>query len=265
MVLSEFQLRQDICEVGRRIYQHGYVASNDGNISFRLNENEVLATPTGVSKGFMTPEMLVKVNMQGKQLAGQLKPSSEIKMHLEIYRQRPDVRAVIHAHPPTATGFAVAGIPLDRCVLPEIIINLGSIPLAAYGTPSTDEVPAAVRKYIGNHDALLLANHGALTAGRDIYNAYYKMESLELFAKISLTARLLGHENVLSAEQVQKLMAIRAKAGVTSSNPGCVDCGACSISPREAPGVTGIPEDELQEIITRVTRSVLDSLGNNKQ
>ncbi|QGP93247.1 Methylthioribulose-1-phosphate dehydratase [Neomoorella glycerini] len=265
MVPSEFQLRQDICEVGRRIYQHGFVASNDGNISIRLNEKEVLATPTGVSKGFMTPEMLVKVNMQGEQLSGQLKPSSELKMHLEIYRQRPDVRAVVHAHPPTATGFAVAGIPLDRCVLPEIIINLGSIPLVAYGTPSTDEVPAAVKEYIGSHDALLLANHGALTVGTDVYNAYYKMESLELFAKISLTARLLGNENVLSAEQVYKLMEIRARAGVTSPNPGCVDCGACSVSTREAPAATGITEEELREIITNVTRRVLTSLGDRKQ
>ena len=140
----------------------------------------------------MNPQMIIKVNMDGEVLSGDLKPSSELKMHLRVYKERPDVRSVIHAHPPTATGFAVAGIPLVRCILPEVIISLGSIPIAEYGTPSTEEIPDAIMKYLTDCDAVLLANHGALTVGTDLFNAYFKMETLEHFAKISLVARQLG-------------------------------------------------------------------------
>jgi len=150
-----------------------------------------------------------------------MKPSSELKMHLDIYQNRPDVVSVIHAHPPTATGFAVAGIPLDRYVLPEIIISLGTIPIVPYGTPSTDEIHLGVREYLHQHDAFLLANHGALTVGSDVFNAYYKMESMEIFAKISLTARLLGNERELNSQQVDKLMLVREKLGVTGKNCFC--------------------------------------------
>jgi len=218
---SEYEIKQDMVEVGRRIYQQGFVASNDGNISVRLNENEVLTTPTGTSKGFMTTDMIIKVTMKGEVLTGTMKPSSELKMHLDIYQNRPDVVSVIHAHPPTATGFAVAGIPLDRYVLPEIIISLGTIPIVPYGTPSTDEIHLGVREYLHQHDAFLLANHGALTVGSDVFNAYYKMESMEIFAKISLTARLLGNERELNSQQVDKLMLVREKLGVTGKNCFC--------------------------------------------
>ncbi len=264
---SEYQIKQDICEVGRRIYTRGFVASNDGNISVRVGENEFLTTPTGVSKGFMTPDMIIKVDMEGRKIAGggNLKPSSEIKMHLDVYKHRPDVRSVVHAHPPTATAFAVAGIPLDKPVLPEIIISLGAVPIAKYGTPSTEEIPLAVREYLDKYDAVLLENHGALTMGTDVYNAFYKMESIEHFAKVSLAARQLGGERELPCPEVEKLLQIREKLGVSGRHPGCVDCGACSISVGEAPAATGIPEDELQEIITRVTQRVLTSLGNRKE
>ena len=163
--MSEQQLRDGIVEVGRRLYARGYVASNDGNISVRLDEARILTTPKSVSKGFMTPEMMVVTDLAGKKISGERDPSSELLMHLEVYRNRPDVRAVVHAHPPLATGFAVAGIPLDRAVLAEVITTLGSIPIAEYGTPSTQELPDAVRQYIKAHDGLLLANHGALTVG----------------------------------------------------------------------------------------------------
>ncbi|MHB1653845.1 MAG: class II aldolase/adducin family protein [Desulfitobacteriaceae bacterium] len=225
---SEYQIRQDMVEVGRRIYQQGFVAANDGNISVRLNDTEVLTTPTGVSKGFMTPDMIIKVNRQGDVIAGKLKPSSELKMHLDVYQHRPDVRSVVHAHPPTATGFAVAGIPLNRFILPEIIISLGAIPIAKYGTPSTDEIPLAVREYLDTHDAFLLANHGALTVGTDVFNAYFKMESMELFAKISLTARQLGSEKELTEHQVTQLIEVREKLGVKGRHPYCLDCGRCA-------------------------------------
>ncbi len=253
---SEFQIKEDICEVGRRIYQNGYVAANDGNITARIGEDEVLTTPTGVSKGFMTPQMIIKVNLKGEVLSGDWKPSSELKMHLRVYRERPDVRSVIHAHPPTATGFAVAGIPLDKCVLPEVIIALGSIPIAEYGTPSTEEIPDAIMEYLTGCDAVLLANHGALTVGTDLFNAYFKMETMEHFAKISLVARQLGNELEIPKAQVEKLMQVREKLGVKGKNPGCQNCGACETSakPNE--------EDSLRELVGQITRRVLSEMNN---
>ena len=197
---AEEQIRADIVEVGRRLYARGFVASNDGNISVRLDETRLMTTPKSVSKGFMTPDMMVIVDYEGRKVAGERDPSSELPMHLEIYRNRPDVNAVVHAHPPLATGFAVAGIPLTRAVLAEVVTTLGSIPIAEYGTPSTPELPAAVRKYIKAHDGLLLANHGAVTCCRTVMSAYYKMETIEHLAKISLVARLLGREHLLSRE-----------------------------------------------------------------
>lgn len=277
---SEYQIKQDIVEVGRRIYQQGFVASNDGNISVRLNAHEVLTTPTGVSKGFMTPDMIIKVNLNGEVISGRLQPSSELKMHLDVYKNRPDVRSVVHAHPPTATGFAVAGIPLDRFVLPEIIISLGAIPIARYGTPSTEEIPLAVREYLQDHDAFLLANHGALTVGSDAFNAYYKMESMELFAKISLTARQLGNEREIPPQQVDKLMEVREKLGVKGRHPHCMNCGRCTCQANQEPEATTaagcgcgstdpvepsnleeIDERQLTEIVAQVTKNILAKIS----
>jgi L-fuculose-phosphate aldolase len=218
---GEEQARRDIIEVGRRLYARGYVASNDGNISIRLDEERILATPTGVSKGFMTPDMLVITDLNGKKLAGERHASSELKMHMAVYQLRPDVRAVVHAHPPLATAFAVAGIPLDRAVLAEVITTLGSIPIADYATPSTAELPAAVSKYIRAHDGVLLANHGALTAGTDVMAAYYKMETIEHFAQISLVARLLGGERMLTRDEVTRLQGLRDTYGIKSPAPIC--------------------------------------------
>jgi L-fuculose-phosphate aldolase len=174
---SETQLRADICEVGRRMYARGYTASNDGNISVRLGPDRLLMTPASVCKGFMSPDMMVITDLDGNKIAGERTPSSEMQMHLEVYRRRPDVQAVVHAHPPIATGFAVAGIPLDRAVLAEVVCTLGSVPIAEYATPSTKELPEAVSKYVQAHDGMLLANHGALTMGKDLFSAYYKMET----------------------------------------------------------------------------------------
>jgi L-fuculose-phosphate aldolase len=220
-VTSESTLRTDIVEVGRRMYARGYTASNDGNISVRLGPDRLLMTPKSVCKGFMTPDMMCITDLEGRKLQGDRDPSSEMLMHLEVYRQRPDAQAVVHAHPPTATGFAVAGIPLDRAVLAEVLTTLGSIPIAAYATPSTKELPEAVRKYIRAHDGMLLANHGALTVGGDLYGAYYKMETIEHFAKISLVARLLGRENLLSREEVTRLQGLRGAYGITAPAPIC--------------------------------------------
>ena len=223
---SESQLRADIVEVGRRLYARGYTASNDGNISLRLDDQRLLMTPRSVCKGFMAPEMLCITDLDGRKLAGERDPSSEMQMHLEVYRQRSDVSAVVHAHPPIATGFAVAGIPLDRAVLAEVVTTLGSVPIAEYATPSTRELPEAVRKYVKAHDGMLLANHGALTLGTDVFAAYYKMETIEHFAHISLVARLLGGERLLSREEVLRLQGLRGSYGIASPAPICPEPAA---------------------------------------
>jgi L-fuculose-phosphate aldolase len=219
----EEQIRADIVEAGRRLYARGYVASNDGNISARLDDTRLITTPKSVSKGFMTPDMMVVVDYDGKKVSGERDASTELPMHLEVYRNRPDANAVCHAHPPLATGFAVAGIPLTRAVLAEVITTLGSIPIAAYGTPSTAELPEAVRRYIKAHDGMLLANHGAVTCGPDVMAAYYKMETIEHFAKISLVARLLGREHLISRDEVERLQGLRGFYGIPSPAPLCTD------------------------------------------
>jgi L-fuculose-phosphate aldolase len=228
--MNEQALRDAIVEVGRRLYARGYTASNDGNISARLDAGRLVMTPRSVCKGFMTPDMMCITDLDGKKLSGERDPSSEMQMHLEVYRQRPDANAVVHAHPPIATGFAVAGIPLDRAVLAEVVTTLGSVPIAEYATPSTKELPEAVRKYVKAHDGMLLANHGALTLGADLFSAYYKMETIEHFAKISLVARLLGGERLLSRDEVDRLQGLRGMYGIVSPAPICEPDG----SPRSA-------------------------------
>ena len=220
---AEEQIRADIVEAGRRLYARGFVASNDGNISCRLDDGRIITTPKSVSKGFMTPDMMVIVDYDGNKVAGDREASTELPMHLEVYRNRPDANAVCHAHPPLATGFAVAGIPLTKAVLAEVITTLGSIPIAAYGTPSTAELPEAVRQYIKAHDGMLLANHGAVTCGPNVMAAYYKMETIEHFAKISLTARMLGGEYLISREEVERLQGLRGFYGIPAPAPLCTD------------------------------------------
>jgi L-fuculose-phosphate aldolase len=272
----EEQIRADIVEAGRRLYARAYVASNDGNISARLDEARLITTPKSVSKGFMTPDMMVIVDYGGKKLAGDRDPSSELPMHLEIYRNRPDVNAVVHAHPPLATGFAVAGIPLTRAVLAEVITTLGSIPIAAYGTPSTSELPEAVRKYIKAHDGMLLANHGAVTCGPDVMAAYYKMETIEHFAKISLVARLLGRERLISREEVERLQELRGVYGIAAPAPLCADPNeassgdqvACQVleSP-SSPGERLVPassDGEIRLTYGELTALIADAVSNLK-
>ncbi len=240
----ESGLRADIVEVGRRLYARAYTASNDGNISVRLGADRLLMTPKSVCKGFMTPDMMCITDLDGRKLQGDRDPSSEMLMHLEVYRQRPDVRAVVHAHPPIATGFAVAGIPLTRAVLAEVLTTLGSIPIAEYATPSTSELPDAVRKYIKAHDGMLLANHGALTVGVDLLSAYYKMETIEHFAKISLVARLLGREHLIAREEVERLQELRGTYGIKAPAPICADPATI---PAAVPG--GPPDDATCQVV----------------
>jgi len=216
------KLKHQLTEICHRVWQKGWVAANDGNISAKLPNGTFLATPTGVSKLTITPEMLINIDENGNVLDGnkKLKPSSEIKMHLRCYKDRADINAVVHAHPPVATGFAVAGVPLDNYSIPETIIVLGSIPITPYGTPSTDEVPDNIAPYIQEHDVVLLQNHGALALGSDLMTAYYRMETLELFAQISLNAHILGGTKELPEKDVLQLISMRSQYGVTGRHPG---------------------------------------------
>lgn len=219
---KEMQLREQICDVCHKMWQLGWVAANDGNVSAKLEDGTFLATPTGMSKSFITPEKLVHIDKTGKILDALegYRPSSEIKMHLRCYQERDDVGAVVHAHPPTATGYAVAHVPLDEYSMIETIIAIGSVPVTPFGTPSTNEVPEAIAPYLGEHDVVLLANHGALSVGADLITAYYRMETLELFAKISLNAHLFGGAKELPRENIDRLISMRANYKVTGRHPG---------------------------------------------
>ncbi len=209
MNTTELDLRHEIVRLGRMLHDRFLVSATDGNLSYRLDDDRILATPTGMSKGMMSAEDLVIVDSRGAIVEGERNVSSEIGMHLLIYRLRPDVRAVVHAHPPTATGFAAAGMALDQPLVSEVVINLGAIPLALYGTPGTPELAASIEPLVPVHDAILLANHGAVTYGRDLLNAFMKMETVEHFARIALTAHLLGRQCPLTAEQISRLAEAR--------------------------------------------------------
>ena len=259
MDATEKEIREQVCEVGRRLWMKSWIASNDGNISMRLEEEYIIATPTGISKGFMTPDMLVKVDMNGNVRDGYMKPSSEIKIHIEAYKRRDDIRAVVHAHPPVCTGYAVANIPLNFKTLPEVIITLGRIPLAEYGTPSTTELSNSISELIICHDAILLANHGAMTVGKDVMEAYYNMERVEMFANISLVAQQVGGMKPLSEPDVRKLEDLREEFGISIGGSACINCGTCTGS--ESCEMSTQAEHE--DIIEEITRKIIKELDNN--
>jgi L-fuculose-phosphate aldolase len=217
---TEQQHQFDICTVGRWMYDRGFIVACEGNLSIRLPGGHVLATPTCMNKGMLSPEDLVVTDLDGRQLAGKRKVSSEMAMHLLIYRLREDVNAVCHAHPPTATGFAVANRALDQALLPEVIVGLSQIPLVRYATPGTTELSAAIEPYMPNYDALLLANHGAVTCGPDILAAFQHMETVEQFAKIVLAAEAAGEPKLLSSREVARLMAARPRYSVVAPPGG---------------------------------------------
>jgi L-fuculose-phosphate aldolase len=224
MAKTEQEHRQDIVDIGRLVYQKGWVAANDGNITLRLDAERILATPTGVSKGMMHVDDLIVLDMQGKKLSGRKEGTSEIAMHMKIYELRPDVRSVLHAHPPVATGFATAGRPLNLALLPEVIIGLGCVPLAEYGLPGTPALTEPLIPYIPKYDAIMMGNHGAVSYGEDVYKAFFRMETVEHFARISLVAELLGGPTVLPKAEVDKLFDSRTRYGVKAragAEPGC--------------------------------------------
>ncbi|MGO9231726.1 MAG: class II aldolase/adducin family protein [Bryobacteraceae bacterium] len=224
MVKTEREYREDIVQIGKLVFQKGWVAANDGNISLRLDNERILATPTGVSKGMIGVDDLIVVDMQGKKISGRLERTSEIAMHLQIYQLRPDVRAVVHAHPPVATGFATAGKPLNLGLLPEVVISLGCVPIADYGLPGTPALTEPMVPLIPKYDALLMENHGAVCYGEDVFKAYFRMETMEHFARIQLVAELLGGPKVLPRQEVDKLLDSRTRYGVKARSAGEAGC-----------------------------------------
>ncbi len=247
---SPFEIKKEICEVGHKLWMKGFVAANDGNISVKISDNEYYCTPTGVSKGDLTPDMIIKVDKDGKKLEGKLNPSSEIKMHMRVYRERPDVTAVVHAHPPVATAFTVADIDLDQYILPEAVLTIGDVPTCDYGTPSTMEIPDSLDPYLQNHDAFLLRNHGALTVGCNLQKAFFVMEEVEFNAVICKHAMDLGAVHEISADQLKKLMDLRKKMNLPGRHPG-IDYGdqlvACNCSK--------------EDVVEMITKKVLAALG----
>ena len=245
---SEEQHRHDICVVGRWMYERGFIVAGEGNLSIRLDADRILTTPTCINKGMMTPEDLVIMDMDGHHLQGDRKISSEAGMHLLFYNMRPDVNAVCHGHPPTATGFAAAGLGLDQALLPEVVVGLGKVPLVRYATPGTPDLGAVLEPFVPHYDAVLLANHGATTCGTDLLTAFFRMETIEHFAKIMLAAKLAGEPQLLSTREVAKLMAARARYHVTPPPGG----GA------ELPETCDQGENTTDEVT--LTRSELDAL-----
>ncbi len=260
-MLSEFEARREIVEIGRRLWQRGYVASNDGNISARLDADRILVTPSGLSKGFLSPTDLVVVTPDGRKLAGEREPTSELPLHLSVYARRRDVAAIVHAHPPVATGYAVARVPLAQCILPEVVLTLGSVPTADYATPSTAAVAESISRYVEEYSAILLANHGALTFGKSLEEAYFRMETVEHFATIALTARQLGGASPLTPGEVEDLALVRDKLGVRVPADSCMSCGACAGTDVTSTDETsserssdGLDESLVQAVIAEISR-----------
>lgn len=233
MAKSEQQHRDDLVRICRMVYDKGWVAANDGNLSIRLDNDCVLCTPTAISKGLVTADDLIVCDMAGNKVEGSRDRTSEIAMHMMVYSMRPDVRSVVHAHPPVATGFAAAGRALDKALLPEVIIQLGAVPLASYGLPGTPALSEGMLPFIPNYDALLLENHGCTCWGADIWQAFFRMEIVEHFARITFVAEMLGGARPLPREEVEKLFAARARYNVQSRA-------------RMEPGMPLVAEDLLQ-------------------
>src|SRR6187551_809814 len=247
--MDQSQARKLIVEVGKLLYERSYVVASDGNVSIRLDENTVLATPTMTCKGRMTEDSLALTDMDGKPLSDK-RASSELAMHLLIYKMRPDIKAVCHAHPPHGTAFAVAGLAIDQPILSEVILTLGCVPLAAYGTPSTEELTREMQPLVKHHNALLMANHGAVAYGADLWQAWDRLETLEHTAKIAILSRMLGGSRNLSADAVEKLINVREKAGYLSESARGQACGYLNPSENGDTKIS-LTREELVELLSQ--------------
>ncbi len=251
---NEYEIKKEMCEIGKRVYNRGMVAANDGNFSVKLNDNEFLCTPTGVSKGFMTPEYICKVDAEGNLLQANkgFRPSSEIKMHMRVYKERPDVNSVVHAHPLYATTFAICGKALTEAIMPEAVIALGLVPVAKYGTPSTMEIPDAVSEYLQMVDAVLLENHGALAYSDTLLNAYHKMESLEFYARLLYQSHMIGTPQEFTKEQMDKLYDIRRNMGLPGKHPATNNMPAATANTAKTADA---------DLVASITKKVMEQLG----
>jgi len=261
---TEYEMRQEMVRLGRLMWERGYVAATDGNLSARLGRDRLLVTTSGQSKGFLSVDDLVIISLDGEPVPSHrgrgLRPSSEILMHLEVYRQRPDVNAVIHAHPAISTAFSIAGVSLARCVIPEVIVTLGTIPTADYATPGTGEVATSIREAICDYDALILAHHGSLTVGKSLWEAYLRLEKVEHTAQITLAAQQLGQVQTLSPEAVAKLTQLRREALQRQGRDLCADCSVCVLGDEYQPPATSVTAtgtmDE-ESLVQHIARTVL--------
>ncbi len=263
---TERLLRDEIVRVGQLLYDRGLIVATDGNISARLDENRVLATPSGLCKGLMTADQLIIVDLDGKRIgpttlaARDLKPTSEMRMHLEAYRRRPDIRAAVHAHPPTVVAASIAGIDLAQCLIPETIVMLGIVPMTRYATPSSDENAQAIHDLIVGHDAIILQRHGTLVVGSSPIDAYLKTETVDQMARVAMMLAVLGKSNPLPAEQVEKLIGQRQALGFArSADEGdfCTHCGVCHLPGQHVtPQSSAFSEQQLRDITTRVMREL---------
>jgi L-fuculose-phosphate aldolase len=280
--MNEYQLKQQICEIGRRLYNKGFAAANDGNISVRLNDKEILSTPTMVSKGFMKPEDICKVDYDGKQLAGTRKRTSEVLLHLAVYKMRPDVQAVVHCHPPHATAFAVAREPIPKCVLPEVEVFLGEVPMALYETPGTQKFADTIVPYVKDCNTIILANHGTVTFGPTLENAYFNTEIIDAYCRILILARQLGPVNYFTDVQAKELLDLKKRLGYDDPRLRYENCDLCGNSvfdrgysqfaPQakafkreptsdDSPAAKADPAGDLDKLVDAITEKVMASLG----
>jgi L-fuculose-phosphate aldolase len=254
-MLTEVQLREQVLRVGRLLFDRGWIAASDGNVSARLPDRTILATPAGACKGMLECGDLVICDLDGNRIAGEKSPTSEMEMHLTVYRMREDVRAVVHAHPPTATGFAAAGRELNLGFLPEVIVRLGSVPLARYGTPGTSALSEGLMPYVPSYDAVLLANHGAVAWGEDLMQAFFRMDTVEHYARVTLAAHLLGGARPLPRAEIARLFDARPRYDVKSHNrfePGAPLCAEDVPSAQERFEVTS---DQLLDLIDEALKA----------
>ncbi len=249
---SEEEHRRDICLAGKWIHGRHFVAATDGNISVRLDSSRILTTPTAISKGMIAPDDLVITDLKGNRLAGRLPPSSELGLHLLVYKRRPDINAVCHAHPPVAAGYAAAHVPLNKAIICEMVLALGCIPVAPYATPGSPELSDVMDPLVKSHDAFLMANHGVVSYGQDLLTAFFRMETVEHFAQVSLVNVLLGKENLLCGTEVEKLLAVRARYGTNTASPVGPTCPETSDS-ESSPQIT-ITREQLEALIEEAVR-----------
>ncbi|HKI32710.1 MAG TPA: class II aldolase/adducin family protein, partial [Gemmataceae bacterium] len=269
------KIKQEICDIGDRLYKKGFAAANDGNISYRLNDKEVLCTPTMICKGFMKCEDMCKVDLEGKQLAGTRKRSSEILLHLAVYKNRPDVKAVVHCHPPHATAFAVAGVPIPQCILPEVEVFLGDVPTARYETPGTQKFADTIVPHLKASNTIILANHGTVTFGPDLEKAYWNSEIIDAYCKILILAKQIGNVNYFTPGQTKELLDLKQRLGYDDlrlrEGENCDLCANATFgrgySEPAAPSQNGHPAgaNDMDELVRLVTDQVMAALNGARR